>query len=59
MDTGTTQYCMKMKDASTPREFIEWVEPKIGSQKDADLCQATAFGISKELYLSMPDINEA
>ncbi len=58
MDTGRTEYCMWMKDASTPREFIEWIEPKVGKQKDADLCQANAFGIPLEDYLAIPVENE-
>lgn len=53
MGTGRTEYCMFMVDSSTPREFIEWVEPTIGKQKDADLCQANAFGIPLEDYLLM------
>jgi len=53
MDTGQTEYCMHMKDASSDREFIEWVEPKIGKQGNADLCQANAFGIPLEDYLLM------
>jgi hypothetical protein len=53
MGTRRTEYCMWMKDASTDREFIEWVEPKVGELADADLCQATAYGISKEQYLAI------
>ena len=53
MDTGNTEYCMLMDDASSDRQFIEWVEPKVGKLGDADLCQANAFGIKKEEYLSL------
>lgn len=52
MDTGDTEYCMKMEHPSIKGKFyIEWVEPKIGEQKDADLAQAVAFGFTKEQYL--------
>jgi hypothetical protein len=53
MNTGRTEYCMWMKDSSTDREFIEWIEPKVAKQGNADLCQANAFGIPLEDYLSM------
>lgn len=48
----TTQYCMKMKHPSQSDYYIEWVDPQIGEQKDADLAQATAFGWTKEQYLT-------
>jgi len=48
-----TEYCMVMQDASTDRVFLEWVAPEIGKQKDADLAQASAWGIPKEDYLLM------
>jgi hypothetical protein len=52
MDTGETEYCMKMEHPSIAgKYYIEWVEPSIGKQKDADLCQAVAFGFTKEQYL--------
>ncbi len=51
MGIGDTEYCVWMKDASTPREFIEFVPPEIGAQGDADLCQANAYGIPLEDYL--------
>ena len=51
MDTGETEYCMWMRDWSTPREFIEFVEPEVGKSKDADLCQAHAFGVDLKEYL--------
>jgi hypothetical protein len=43
MDMRNTEYCMWMQDASTDREFIEWVEPAIGRQANADLAQASAW----------------
>lgn len=48
---GQDAYLMWMKDASTDREFIEWVDPDIGRLGDAELCQAAAFGISLEQWL--------
>ena len=53
MDTGDTEYCMHMQDSSTDRSFIEWVEPKVGKKHDADAAQAAAWGLSKEVYLSL------
>jgi hypothetical protein len=51
---GGYDYIIHMRDASHPdREFIEWVEPAIGSQRNAELCQAHAFGISLEDWLSI------
>jgi hypothetical protein len=52
LGTNETEYCMKMEHPTIKGKFyIEWVEPSVGKKKDADLCQATAFGISKEDYL--------
>lgn len=51
--TGDTEYCMVMDDASTDRQFLEWVDPKVGSQKDADFAQASAWGIPLEDYLNL------
>jgi len=52
MDTGKTEYCMKMEHPSIKDKFyIEWVEPRIGIKADADLAQAVAFGFTKEQYL--------
>jgi hypothetical protein len=43
-----------MRDASHPeREFIEWVDPEIGKQRNAELCQARAFGVSLDEWLSI------
>lgn len=50
-DGGTTEYCLKMKHPSLDQEYIEWVHPDIGKQKDADLAQATAFGWTVDQYL--------
>jgi hypothetical protein len=52
-DGDDTEYCMVMDDSSTDRQFLEWVEPEIGKQGDADLCQATALQIPLEDYLNM------
>jgi general stress protein YciG len=43
MDTGRTQYCMKMKHPSIDRHYIEWVHPDIGKQGNADLAQCAAW----------------
>lgn len=43
MNTGNTQYCMRMSHPSIGREYIEWVPPEVGKQKDADLAQASAW----------------
>ena len=52
MDTGDTEYCMKMEHPSIKGKFyIEWVHPDIGKMKDADLAQAKAFGFTKQQYL--------
>lgn len=51
---GGYDYFIHMRDASHPeREFIEWVDPRIGCQRDAELCQAHAFGISLDEWLSI------
>ena len=52
MDTGETEYCMKMKHPSLNKYYIEWVHPNIGKQADADLCQAEAFQVPKAVYLA-------
>jgi hypothetical protein len=43
MDTGSTQYCMRMKHPTIDREYIEWVKPDIGKQANADLAQCAAW----------------
>ncbi|BBX63209.1 hypothetical protein MSAS_23830 [Mycobacterium saskatchewanense] len=51
---GGYDYFIHMRDASHPeREFVEWVDPQIGCQRDAELCQAHAFGISLDDWLSI------
>lgn len=51
---GGYDYFIHMRDASHPeREFIEWVDPDIGKQRHAELCQAWAFGISLDEWLSI------
>jgi hypothetical protein len=47
-------YFIHMRDASHPeREFVEWVDPQVGKQRDAELCQGYAFGISLDEWLSI------
>jgi hypothetical protein len=51
---GGYDYFIHMRDASHPeREFIEWVDPKVGVLSNAELCQAHAFGITLEQWLSI------
>jgi hypothetical protein len=51
---GAHDYFIHMRDASHPeREFIEWVAPEIGRQRNAELCQANAFGITLAEWLSI------
>lgn len=51
---GGFDYFIHMRDASHPeREFIEWVDPDIGKHRQAELCQAYAFGISLDEWLSI------
>jgi hypothetical protein len=51
---GGYDYFIHMRDAShQEREFIEWVDPAIGARRNAELCQATAFGISLAEWLSI------
>lgn len=53
---GSFDYFIHMRDASHPeREFIEWVDPQVGVQGDAELCQARAFGISLREWLSIEE----
>jgi len=54
-ENGDTEYCMLMDDASTDRQFIEWTPPEIGKQRNAELCQAHAFGVPLEDYLLMAE----
>lgn len=51
---GRWDYFIHMRDASHPeREFIEWVDPTVGRQGSAELCQAHAFGISLDDWLAI------
>jgi hypothetical protein len=51
---GRYDYFIHMRDASHPeREFIEWVDPAIAAQGNAELCQAHAFGITLDQWLSI------
>jgi hypothetical protein len=53
-DYGAFDYFIHMRDAShSEREFVEWVDPQIGKQRNAELCQAFAFGISLDDWLSI------
>ena len=61
MDTGREEFCMTMECPSTGRLFLEWVDPDVGKQKDADLAQASAWldennrALSIEDYLTMEE----
>ena len=51
---GRYDYFIHMRDASHPeREFIEWVDPAVAAHRNAELCQAHAFGIPLEVWLSV------
>jgi hypothetical protein len=51
---GFYDYFIHMRDASHPeREFVEWVDPQVGRLRDAELCQARAFGITLEQWLAV------
>jgi hypothetical protein len=51
---GAHDYFIHMRDASHPeREFIEWVDPEVGRHRNAELCQAKAFGITLAEWLSV------
>lgn len=51
---GNCDYFIHMRDASHPeREFIEWVDPAVAAHRNAELCQAHAFGIPLEVWLSV------
>lgn len=53
---GAFDYFIHMHDASHPeREFIEWVDPAVVRRGDAELCQAHAFGITREQWLAIVD----
>jgi hypothetical protein len=51
---GPFDYFIHMRDASHPeREFVEWVDPIVGRMQNAELCQAQAFGIPLDVWLSV------
>jgi hypothetical protein len=51
---GPFDYFIHMRDASHPeREFVEWVDPIVGRMNNAELCQAQAFGIPLDVWLSV------
>jgi hypothetical protein len=51
---GQFDYFIHMRDASHPeREFVEWVDPIIGRMGNAELCQAQAFGVPLDVWLSV------
>jgi hypothetical protein len=53
---GRYDYFIHMRDASHPeREFVEWVDPQIGEQRNAEMCQAHAFGISLNEWLAIEE----
>ena len=57
---GGYDYSIHMRDASHPeRKFVEWVDPQVGKQRDAELCQAYAFGISLDRVLSIEQDSES
>ena len=50
---GHLCYCITMTDPSSGREYLEWVDPRIGENCDAELCQAHLFGIDLREWLSL------
>jgi hypothetical protein len=51
---GGYDYFIHMRDATHPeREFVEWVDPRVGAQCNAELCQAHAFGLTLGQWLSI------
>ncbi|OBG82658.1 hypothetical protein A5699_05775 [Mycobacterium sp. E802] len=46
-------YCITMTDPSTGRRYLEWVDPEIAQEGDAELCQAHLFGIDVQDWLSL------
>jgi hypothetical protein len=42
-----------MTDPSTGRCYLEWIEPEVGEQQDAELCQAHLFDIDLADWLSL------
>jgi hypothetical protein len=52
-ERSRTDYCVTMTDPSTGRSYLEWVDPEIGQQHDAELCQAHMVGIELDDWLSL------
>lgn len=53
MDTGDTEYCMKLEHPSVKGKFyIEWVEPKTGKKGSADHAMAVSRNLSLKQYLA-------
>jgi hypothetical protein len=51
---GDVDYFIHMRDASHPeREFVEWVDPRIAASRNAELCQAHAFGITLSQWIAV------
>lgn len=51
---GQWDYFVHLLDASHPeREFLKWVETRSDRQRNAELCEASAFGISQEQQLAI------
>jgi hypothetical protein len=44
---------MIMDDASTDRQFLEWVNPEIGKHHNADMAQGAAWGLTENDYLRL------
>jgi hypothetical protein len=65
-DTGETEYCLLMDDASTERQFVKFINPGyINEKKDADYVTARHYqdeesnSLPMEDYLLIPAENEA
>jgi hypothetical protein len=46
-------YFLKYSCPSTARQYVSFVPPEVGAQKDADAAMAWKFSISKRQYLDM------
>ncbi|WNG81124.1 hypothetical protein C6A86_023485 [Mycobacterium sp. ITM-2016-00316] len=46
-------YCITMVDPSTGRTYLEWVDPEVAEEGDAELCQARLFGIELKDWLAL------
>jgi hypothetical protein len=47
------EYFLRYEDPSTGRVYMSCVDPEVGRTKDADMCMAWKFGISKEMYMEL------